>query len=113
MWEHLPLGYHEDYIELGSEGRPYRLYRHDGGSAFVFGINHPASPRWSYVKWSPWAEAALAAATAFHRDCNVPVPPSTEISDTYQVAFKVYSQVILVVHDASYTTYANWHSSLD
>jgi len=68
VWNSLPPAAQKDEaLVREDESRSYRIYRHKGGDAFVFGIYHPAWLRWSYGKWHPWVKQALAEARRFHR----------------------------------------------
>ena len=63
LWEHLPTPRCKGDVHQDAEKpRTYYLYDYDGGSSFVFGINHPISRKWSYATWAPWVKAALNTA---------------------------------------------------
>jgi hypothetical protein len=69
LWPHLPKSHFRsdcEPVQLQSEDMPSFVYRHSGGHAFVFGIDHPMAYGWSYAKWTPWVQAALKSAVSFH-----------------------------------------------
>src|SRR5205823_873120 len=67
-----------DIVTLGSETRPYCVHSHSEGSAFIFGITHPAYPRgWTYTEWSPWVKVAMEKA----RQLSFTITSATDRAD--------------------------------
>jgi len=70
LWANLPVPLKPGPLVTLQDGQSgeSRLYFNDAGYALTFGIAHPASPGWSYQKWTPWVQAALQAAIQFQRE---------------------------------------------
>jgi hypothetical protein len=63
LWKNAFVRYEQAQgVEVSGKSMPFCVMPHCAGSAFIFGINHPASFGWTYRTWSLRVQAALSKA---------------------------------------------------